>query len=418
MVDAVAAIEATSSVEPASLVFNDGDHLPNKKYFTLSNNGAYAKRYELYEEAAVTVMSFPENSTSFVPWADVPHIAKAGPEFLANLAPELKVQIDIRPKSVTLEPKESINITITADWGPLKPHVQSRCPLYSGFIRVLQHEVDDMDHEALEEHQGRGSSTQDHPVPGSRFNVAYGAIGCALRDIPNFPPGWNQTFVTPAAYQRTEGEQWEAQASEENRFFLLPSHPDSQMNPPHDQILTDGFTLAEKVDTSMLWPTLNIDLNFMAHSVLVYAISAESEDGERLQDLNVGNQEIQIPEHHSDLQVFPGFLTAEKPGGFARVRIEKLPWNGRYTNGTRATPGKYRFKVCARKDSERPGDEFLSTADECMLTNAFTIGYSPVPGLIAQDDGKRPWSFFFLYSFSFFLVSSLTWSLFAMTRAI
>ncbi|EFY87880.1 subtilisin-like protease [Metarhizium acridum CQMa 102] len=114
---------ATTLVQPASLSFNDTEHMHTAApfSFTIKNMGAGVVTYRLSHVPAVTVYTFTQNGT-----------ISSYPNKLDTL--EVPATITLSDTTVTVAPGNSVNIRVSAS-AP-KSLDPSRMPLWSGWIAI------------------------------------------------------------------------------------------------------------------------------------------------------------------------------------------------------------------------------------------------------------------------------------------
>lgn len=162
LIDAYAAVYATTLLNASMLNFNDTKHLA-PGVFTVTNNGTRPATYVLSNIGAATVYTLDEGKSVPINYNQTSH-----PETLTTY-----VDLSISPDHLTLQPGQSATVRVVPEI-PIT-FDQSRIPVYSGFVAI--------------------NSTDD---PHNRVTLPYMGIASSLYDAKQIDQSLGYPYISAA----------------------------------------------------------------------------------------------------------------------------------------------------------------------------------------------------------------------------
>ncbi|KAJ4397852.1 hypothetical protein N0V93_002089 [Gnomoniopsis smithogilvyi] len=163
LVDAYAAVRATTTFNVSELAFNDTTFI-GPQSFEIFNAANESLTYEITNLAAPTLYSFNSGNMTVTPFNN-------DTAFAQNILPDTQATLDFSVNStIAIEGGGSVVVTVTAT--PPLGLDASRLPLYSGFVSI------------------RASD-------GFNYTIPYGGMASPLRDVPvlDTRPGQERTVL-------------------------------------------------------------------------------------------------------------------------------------------------------------------------------------------------------------------------------
>lgn len=163
LLDAYAAIRATTTFNVSELAFNDTAFI-RPQTFEMYNNGNESLTYEITNVPAPTLYTFNSGNMTVTPFSN-------DSAFVENILPDTQATLNFSIDStIALEVGRSVVVTVTAT--PPAGLDAARLPLYSGFVRITASD-------------------------GFNYTIPYGGMASPLRDVPvlDTRPGQERTVL-------------------------------------------------------------------------------------------------------------------------------------------------------------------------------------------------------------------------------
>lgn len=328
------AVGTEVTVDTAGLNLNDTEFFAGKHVFSVTNNSSRTLKYILRHESAASIVPLREDGNGIQPamekWTDT----EMSPDFVSTLLPHTNARLKIDPIELRLSPGTRTQVTVDFDVdGVFNTSLKSRCPLYSGFIRL---EAADNDYDLV---------------------IPYGGVACRARDIPVLPrvPESNDLVYLAAATA--------AQVDHDSPYVPVtwePANSNAVFEVPGPSC--PGLDRIYGQDNSTLFPTLVIQVATFSPYADVHVVPVD----EHLQEADGWEA---LFWDHDDAR--PALAD-----GLCRLHSKRLLWTGQLANNSWAAEGNYKFRVCASRVWGPYRDtDYASSGWDCMLTSPFALEY-------------------------------------------